>query len=289
MIFSRHVNAFKKRPYPEVENFSDEIHVISSKEKAPKDVPPEKLIAVGKGMTPRSILDFFIKTGVNHLIQAEEADLGKHLAAAGHLITDTRRFIENPGQCILGFPAGQDHGVRFRVKGSKERQFIHSSISTFVETLPAYETVRESILIISDELVTNAIFNAPRDEGNQKQFAKLDRNEDVRLDHGFWAELFVMVDENDLLIGCRDPYGSIDRIPFLKRLANSYPEKKHISINMEKGGAGIGCRMILDHCTSFWVAVEKNKESLVCCVVPLRKRMKSMSESPKTIHISIKG
>jgi len=58
-------------------------------------------------------------------------------------------------------------------------------------------------------------------------------------------------------------------------------------VNMKAGGAGIGCRMILDHCSSFYVSVKKDEESVVCCRLPVGKRMKYLESSHKDLHITV--
>jgi hypothetical protein len=285
MIFSKKMSGLKDQiPAPALAHLPEDVVIISADDPVPDKTDPTKIIAIGPGLSTEAALDYLVKSGVRHLLPGDSPDLTLQLQCTAELIAAPSNFIKNPGQMILRTET-EHHGVRIKVKGSKDRQFIHSSIEGFIETIPAYMTIKDSLLVIADELVTNAVFNAPTDDVLQKhKFAHRSRKEDIRLEAGFSAELFIIVHESQLLIGCHDHYGSLDCLPFLKRLQNSYSGQQSVQVDMNAGGAGIGSRMVLDHCSSFFAVVREKKDTVICCVLPLHTRMRKIETMSKSLH-----
>jgi hypothetical protein len=122
---------------------------------------------------------------------------------------------------------------------------------------------------VCSELITNAFYNAPRD--NNGQPLETDRRIPVNLKKP--VDVSFGQDENYLWLQVRDPFGTFSREALLRSLLRSSDGQK-VSVNMEAGGAGIGLYMVFRWSAQLMFTFKPNQETTVLVKLLKTKRYK---------------
>lgn len=146
-------------------------------------------------------------------------------------------------------------------------------------------SLRADVMTISDELITNAIFNAPFVDSDNTSSGASREDQSITMDAGMFGEIFVASDGVRMLVVCRDPYGSLNPDKMLTRVRNCYTQGVAANINMSGGGgAGIGSYMVFNSSVSFFVAVKQGKSTVIGCIVPLKGSGRAREAMLKNLH-----
>jgi hypothetical protein len=119
---------------------------------------------------------------------------------------------------------------------------------------------------ILDEMITNAIYNAPVDESGVKLYQQRSRSESVVLSDEQTAILSYAIDDKKIYLSVKDPFGSLTKEQLLTYLSKCYKED-HIYVENKKGGAGIGLHKILRLSHNFVVNIDPgNYTEVISCI-----------------------
>ena len=141
--------------------------------------------------------------------------------------------------------------------------------------------VLEKVQVVTEELLMNAIYDAPTDAMGKSLFNHKSRTEKIHLARGQEAKLKYGTDGMFLAVSVTDPFGSLTKDIIMKYLESCYDGQAGI-YNKEKGGAGRGLHMIIEsaNLTIFNIIPRKKTE-----VISLFNLEKSDQETPPTFHI----
>jgi hypothetical protein len=172
------------------------------------------------------------------------------------------------------------------IKESQRKQDYISEVSSYAESLGTSERTIELIETIVDELVTNAIFNAPRTPDGQPKYARLSRREQVVLDDSEVAELQFACDGDYIAIGQIDPFGALTQetvVTYLNRCLVKGPKQ----FSEATGGAGIGLYRVFQSLSKFIVNIDPGRKTEVISLIDLRLSMKRFRQAAKSFHIFV--
>lgn len=159
-------------------------------------------------------------------------------------------------------------------------------VSRYASLLGCSPRIVEMVETIVDELVTNAIYNAPRTAEGQPKYAMLSRRETVVLEGHEAAELQFACDGDYIAIAQVDPFGSLTQdtvISYLNRCLVKGPRQ----ISSGSGGAGIGLFRVFQSLSKFIINIEPGRKTEVICLIDLRLTMRRFRVAPKSFHIFI--
>ncbi len=256
------------------------------KEDLQQDTNLKGKVAVGDHIQTATFLQAFVENKLSNVVQTSNDDLPYELFIASIILKKPRLFLNNP-LSILNSQDSSATAMRvwqenFNATEHKER--ILESIHKFIGRNKSMNRLADNILIVIDELFSNALFNAPVDEDGYRIFRNMNRNEKVRYPGNKNAKIFAVHTSNDLFIGAVDPWGSVDRDKICQSLFNAYSERK---VSEDSKGAGLGLRMMLDRSRSLYFLSEKGKRSLICCHMRLNISLKKVENVPKQFHINV--
>lgn len=252
---------------------------------------PRNTIFVGHKTKMKNILEVFQKQNIEHFVQVDRSDFFYDLFAACVMLKKPTAFISNPLPFFttnFNMKAEEKDAVRsatFTFSCSDEKSQLLQSITEFLEENQKTANFLEAAHTIADELIMNAMFNAPVNLDGQPLFMNKDRLDTVTLPHGKKAKIFLTHDSRRLLIGCEDPYGSVNRFKLLSQLVKVHKDTASAP-SLGIGGAGLGCKMMIDHSCGFHVVVKKNAKTLVCCALPLGVSFRAAEKFSKNLHFS---
>lgn len=255
------------------------------KEQVSDDLNLSGKVAAGDHIQTADFLKCFVENKLSNVVQTSNDDLPYELFIASVILRKPKLFLNNP-LTILNSQDSDASAMRVwqeNFSSSEHKEAILEGIHTFIGRNKSMMRLSDNILIVIDELFSNALFNAPVDEGGYRIFKNMDRSDKVRYPGKKIAKIFAVHTSNDLFIGTVDPWGSIDRDGICQSLYRAYSQG---TVTEEGKGAGFGLRMMLDRSRSLYLLSEIGKRTLVCCHMRLNISLKKVENVPKQFHIN---
>ncbi|MCE9578217.1 MAG: hypothetical protein K8W52_34140 [Deltaproteobacteria bacterium] len=173
-----------------------------------------------------------------------------------------------------------------KILDSRDKQDYIQQVAQYAQSLGCNERVVELIETIVDELVTNAIYNAPRTETGEPKYAKRSRREPVILEPHEAGELQFACDGDYIAVAQIDPFGSLTQetvVSYLNRCLVKGPDQ----FSDASGGAGIGLFRVFQSLSKFVINIDPGVRTEVISLIDLRLSMKRFRQAPKSFHIFI--
>ena len=245
---------------------------------------------MGESIPPEDIIPLMQKYNLEHFVQVDRDDFIYDLFAGSIMLQKPTAFIKNPLPFFINHfkPDPEKNPVRsseFTFNQSPDKAHVLAQLADFLQGHRKTSNFIESVHMIADEMIMNALYNAPVDNEGKPMYMDVDRAETVELPDSKTAKIFVTHDEKRLLIGCEDPFGTVNRFKIMNQFAKVYRKATLPSPNEGTGGAGLGCKMMIDHSCDYYMVVQKGVKTLVCCALPLGVSFTKAARMPKNLHI----
>lgn len=176
--------------------------------------------------------------------------------------------------------------VRIEIRDSRKKLDYLAEVAAYANALGCNERVVELVETVADELITNAIYNAPRTEDGEPKYQRRSRREPVELADDEVGHLEFACDGDYIAVAQIDPFGSLTQetvISYLNRCLVKGPEQ----LSEASGGAGIGLYRVFQSLSKFVINVEPGRRTEVICLIDLRLTMKRFRQQAKSFHIFI--
>jgi len=176
---------------------------------------------------------------------------------------------------------------RVEIRASRLKQDYVHEVATYAQTLGCNDRVVELVETVADELITNAIYNAPRTADGEPKYARRSRREAVELADHEVGHLEFACDGDYIAIGQIDPFGALTRetvVSYLNRCLVKGPEQ----LSDASGGAGIGLYRVFQSLSKFIINIDPGTCTEVICLIDLRQTMKRFRQAAKSFHIFIR-
>lgn len=187
-------------------------------------------------------------------------------------------------QDMFGLEKYQTSGVTIYskiVKSSDQRSILRDDLMQFLKSLGLRNTFIERCDMVAEELLMNAIYDAPTDANGKPLFNHFQRQQEVFLDSHQQAMLRYSCDGVAFAISVMDPFGSLEKSTLLKYLEKCFQghsghADEHIG---QKGGAGRGLHQIIENSDLTIFNVKKGIRSEVVCLFYLESSKRSSKPS----------
>ncbi len=173
------------------------------------------------------------------------------------------------------------------ILGTASKDEILGELESFLESIDCYGTVRNSVALVADELIMNAIFNAPRDTSGPK-YATLDRGQPLALEEHERASFRYACDGRHIALSVRDRFGSLDRdviIRYLQRCFDGGP----VEAERREGGAGLGLHMIFNSITQLTFNIQAGVATEVIALFYVRSGALAFRSSGRSLNMFYLG
>jgi hypothetical protein len=150
------------------------------------------------------------------------------------------------------------------------------------EFLGAHDVSTKTIAAMNDiaeELVTNALYDAPAEAGYFK--APVSRTSDVELPPEHACEISYGIEGDTAFVRVRDPFGSLTRTRMMSVLDRC--RQKQTSFDESRGGAGLGLWRLF--CLASAVTVTVISGRLTDVVARIEKRQRSLGKHVHTVQL----
>lgn len=260
-----------------------DIKEVKAKKISSTQVDPSKTIIIGTAITDIEIMNLALQGGYRHIVQGRGQLLTSEVERTLRIMTHPSDCIQNPIRTVL--PGYIRHKFSEKISGSKERAKVLESLKAFIKTVPKSTPVQERILTQANELTMNAVFSGPGQEEDNKPFQLSERTDTIILPDLSQAHLFVAATEHQIVVGCEDPYGSLQIPTVLKKIQKCCEQGVAQSINHGPGGAGIGSYMIFRSSQVYSIFVDPGKTTVVSAIMPLGLRASELEKVPRSLHL----
>ncbi len=248
-------------------------------------------VGVAESIPPENVLHLATDLGFMHICQKQGHQYDMEIKSSAALVGNEDAFLEFPIASILVPHALNAAGERSLIcvdhqfNSSQQKRIVIDDMVKAAQAKSLSQTIMDDIVSVTDEMFTNAVFNAPFVDINTQKNPGINRHTDeVKLDGGKSGRIFMAHDDNRLLVGCHDPYGSLDLKRYLNKIKATYVRGPAATMNFGPGGAGIGSYMIFNAGASLYFGVWPGRATVLGCVIPLGLSNRKRMQLPKHLH-----
>jgi hypothetical protein len=248
-------------------------------------------IGVADAANPETILRYATEMGIHHVVQKQGYCYDHELATAQHLVRSPDSFrtlpiasVFTPGDLTPQAERRLIAVEEFFNASSQKRGILDKAIKS-LESKGLSQTLIEDVILVADEMFTNAVYNAPFvDPATQNNPGINRHNVEVQYIEGKHSRLFLAHDNERLLIGCEDPFGSLNLPRWLSKIKETYLRGPAATMNFGPGGAGLGSYIIFNAGTSLYLGVWPGQSTTLACVLPMGMSNRKRGQLPKHLH-----
>lgn len=167
-----------------------------------------------------------------------------------------------------------------KIATSSERLSLKDEMTQYFKHLGIRTTILEKLFLVTEELLMNAIYDAPADKNGNSLFNHLSRKVEVVLDSHQQSQLSYACDGIYLAVAVTDPFGTLTKKIITDYLDSCYNGQAG-TLNEGKGGAGRGLHQIIQNSdlTIFNVKPGKKTEVISLFFTEINKK-----ESTPSFH-----
>lgn len=179
---------------------------------------------------------------------------------------------------------GGAKSVELKINDSTKKSNYIDQVINFVRTFDRNQRRLRTISEIVDELLMNAIYDAPCNAKGEPLYYHIDRTEKVVLKDEEAASLKCAYDGRYLIISVSDPFGSLNKDKLIGRLIKC-GTKDGVRVEIKPGGGGVGLHNILEYVNSFVINLTPKKKTEIICIIDFKRPMREFQKTFKSFHI----
>jgi hypothetical protein len=230
----------------------------------------------------------------NHGINIFMGKHGKTASRVAHVI-DQDELIVTCNKIIRGDIFGIEKYVptwgveiNHRVIWDKIDKFAAlGALEEYLIRIDVHQGLQPVILSVADELLMNAIYNAPRDASGAAKYAQLPRRQPLALEHDEGVDLHFVCSGPHLVISVTDRFGSLNRGVISRYLTRGLRQGR-VGIEHKKFGAGIGLHLAFNSTTQLVFNIDEGERTEVIAVFYIRGGTKPFRMSGRSLGIFIR-
>jgi hypothetical protein len=187
---------------------------------------------------------------------------------------DTRELSAMATRVLAGDIFGLEKMVRWGtqvhsqlVGDYQEKSLAISQISEFAETMSVRRKYREAIEQCVDEMLMNALYDAPVDEQGKQIFTEIPIKTRISLRVEQKAVVQYACDGHQFAVSVRDAFGTLERATVLKYLYKCLHAEQQI--DRKAGGAGLGLYLMVNSASTVYFNVLPGIATEAVCVFDL--------------------
>ncbi|XGC80405.1 cyclic nucleotide-binding domain-containing protein [Bdellovibrio bacteriovorus] len=199
---------------------------------------------------------------VNHIISRDAEDKN---ATIRYVLTALSKLLNKD---LFGIEKYLTWGVDVQsrtVTHSAQRESLREDIFAYFKKMGIRSTVLDRVNTVAEEMLMNAIYDAPVDSQGKSLFNHVSRKEEIQLDTHQQSTLRYGSDGVMLAVSVKDPFGSLTKDIIIDYLISCYGGQAG-SLNTNKGGAGRGLHQIIENADLTVFNVKKGVRTEVICL-----------------------
>jgi signal transduction histidine kinase len=190
-------------------------------------------------------------------------------------------------QDIFGVDKYFSWGVRsleVQLKNSKDKEKILEAAGGFAAGVGVQTRLSDLFCLVVEELVTNAIYDAPVDAQGRHRFSHLSRSQEVALDPHESITITLCCDGRRLGLSVSDPFGSLMPKKVADYLVKCF-RKGDNQVDRKEGGAGLGLYYVFESLSHMIVNVQRGSRTELIGLLDIRGTYKDFVSRGKSFNI----
>jgi|GEM_PF-4833240 len=248
----------------------------------PSTLPP---LSIGLDVTAPAAVssDLFLGRGLKQFISRQQPHWQHSLRATvsklvGH---DSGTFEWGPSAYLEPGTRVISRRIRdYGLKNSLIEELMGQATTLIGRT--GFVGITDILATVADEMIMNALFDAPRDEHGKEKYNQLDRKHRLVVEERETATLRLAVDARFVALSIEDPFGALSHQTLSKYLAKCYARGPN-QIDQKKGGAGLGLFTIFESAHHFVVNVQPGRRTEMICLIGLSRSFEKYQRAGKSL------
>src|SRR5207253_5524759 len=184
-------------------------------------------------------------SAIPHIVSRDEGD---RTFTVKNIMTTVTKLLSRD---IFGLEKYLSWGVEIQssqVVSSKQRAELITQVDTYFGNLGIRRANRDRIRTVIEEMLMNAIYDAPADAAGKSLYNHLPRTTELALKPEEQGVIRFATDGMLIAISVQDPFGSLKGSTILKYLEHNYAgDAANLNPAEGKGGAGRGLHQIVEN------------------------------------------
>lgn len=171
------------------------------------------------------------------------------------------------------------------IGGTEDKRAVIGDLEDFLDTIDCYGAIKNAVLLVADELVMNAIFNAPRDGDGNPKYSNRHR-EQLELEPDERVTFRYACDGRNVALSVSDRFGSLDReviVKYLQRCFSGGPAE----MEEKRAGAGLGLYMVFNSITQLTFNIQAGVSTEVIALFYVRSGARAFKASGRSLNIFV--
>ena len=202
------------------------------------------------------------------------------------LITTVGKIIRND---IFGLEKYLCYGampVCYEVSSSLQKTPLINELSMYASNIGINRRIISAVCAVADELLMNAIYNAPIFPNGVRPYARRSRTMPVDLQPDETCFFSFASDGTQLVISVRDRFGSLTPEKIRGYLARCFAMGED-QIEQKQGGAGMGFYFIMENLNKLIVNISPNRATEFIGIIDISGSYRDYAERYKSFHIFV--
>ena len=172
------------------------------------------------------------------------------------------------------------------VSSSDERTAVLNEAEAYATALGIHPRLANQYCTVVDEMVTNALYDAPLDREGRPRFAHLPRTERVCLERGEEIRVQFCSDAQVLGVAVSDPFGALSKQVSLDYLARCFARQSR-PLESPSGGAGLGLYFTFDSLSHLVFNVANRSRTEAIGLMDVRGSYKDFASKSKSFNVFV--
>lgn len=177
--------------------------------------------------------------------------------------------------------------VTHRVTGSADKAHVFDRIEEFMGAMGIGGRIVRHLHAIADELLMNAIYDAPLDAQGQPRYAARPRGEVVKLEPHEQPTIRFGSDGRRFGISISDPFGGLTP-ELLRRYISKGLRRESDQIDTKPGGAGLGLYMLFSSLHTLCLNLSPGRCTEMVGLVNIQGSFRDLALTPRSLNIFVR-
>ena len=200
------------------------------------------------------------------------------------LIVTVRKILEGDIFGIEKYFVWGIEPVTRIISGSADKESILRDLDGYAGAIGINQRLATHVVGVADELISNAVYNAPRNELGQPSYAHYSRDVPVALEINQRPEIRYCCDGVRLGISVTDPFGSLAVETILDYMSKCFRAEQD-QIDEKHGGAGLGLYEVFNWVSSFIINIEPGVRTEFIGIIDISGSYRNFAEGTKSFNI----
>jgi len=172
-----------------------------------------------------------------------------------------------------------------KITHSDQRRDLNLKVMDYAESLRLTSATSKLLYGISEELLMNAIYDAPTDQNGKPIYGEIQRTKFISLKDHEVCSLSFGSDGETFALGVEDPFGALKKTKFhsyMKKVLRRHEGSK--IIDTKKGGAGLGLFKILYSSHALICNSLPGRKTEVISLIDLHSQIRDFSRMARGLH-----